>query len=255
MKKSKKKERNGRNCIRKHQSMRLWHYTFYHRLEKIIDSGLIKTTEMYTDEGEKPAVWLSANKDWERTVDKQIIENGTMSGFMSRDELFEQRVCLPARIEVDPMITDINSWNEFKRISGISSISALALEVQGYERGANPNKWFVSFEALPTSNWLSIEVWNGTTWTTDINGVLESDQSFRNPKLAEPSDWQRAQITLECRRQMKAETAALVGSGFNRKNRRAMRRKAERQSWKVGHLQRSTAKAHLNMIDTTMATI
>jgi hypothetical protein len=49
-----------------------WHYTVRDRLRRIFGDGLIRPSTALVPAGEKPAVWFSANPDWEPSANKAI---------------------------------------------------------------------------------------------------------------------------------------------------------------------------------------
>ena len=67
------------------------------------------------------------------------------------------------RIEINPNV-DIINWVSFKKISGISFAESTQLEKRGKVKGANPAEWFASFTPIASSDWLSIEKWDGVKW-------------------------------------------------------------------------------------------
>ena len=83
------------------RGLRLWHYTTDHHFGKISATGAIIPTEVNIEKNEKPAVWLSSNSDWEKTVTKVLSYNdGTTTDSLDRDGLFKFGI-IPMRIEVD----------------------------------------------------------------------------------------------------------------------------------------------------------
>jgi hypothetical protein len=144
---------------------RYWHYTVYQHLKKIAESGEIRPTAKYTEYGEIAVVWFSTNPVWEETVRKSIKDTETSKqiGPLSRDGLSE-RGLHPVRIEVNPTLVDIRSWNNFKKRSGISKPGIKSLIKSAKHWGADPKEWWVSYEAVPSRSWLSIEIWVGRKW-------------------------------------------------------------------------------------------
>ncbi len=163
---SKKKKRAKRVW----ENQRIFHYTTFSKLRKILEDQVIKLTAVYIEPNEKPAVWFSTNPDWEETVRKAIAnpETGEQSPPLSRDALFkvsetDYKGALPVRIEVDPELPFL-TWKQFKRQSGISKRMALGLEKAATEWGARPKEWFALFFPVAADFWLGVEFWDGESW-------------------------------------------------------------------------------------------
>jgi len=163
--------------------MRYWHYTFFNNFQKIIESKEIRQSTILTSDKEKPAVWLSSNPEWEETVRKALKkpdeDNGRMTEPLSRDELFKRG--FPAvRIEIDPRLVILHSWEEFKKVGGLSKKMANGLEKVGKSWGANPDEWWASFDVIPvTSCLLPIEIWSGKEWV-DIEEAFTKDEDLKD---------------------------------------------------------------------------
>jgi hypothetical protein len=226
MKKIKRLKKLLKNSVN-FDELRFYHYTFYTRLLKIIDCGYVRTTGKGIDQGERPVVWVSTHEGWEKTLNK-LISAGSLPKLIGRDELFQRRLLLPARVEINPATTALHPWGEFKKTGGITQFSSKLLEEQGLRMGANPTNWFVSFENIPSSSWLSIEVWDGEAWITDIHSVAASDPRFLNPAMPDPTPEDEVSDTLLWRLMEGLLKPLLKNheehySGLNRKMRRSFK--------------------------------
>ena len=148
---------------------RLWHYTETRELAKIIESGAITVTPMggNPDRKEFPAVWLSANADFEQAARKPIRdrETGAVCLYATREQMF-QAGFPPVRIEIITAEVRAYDWNTYKKISGMSEDAAAGLEKAGIEKGADPLEWYASMQPIPLIGGCKfpIEIWNGRQW-------------------------------------------------------------------------------------------
>jgi hypothetical protein len=55
-------------------------------------------------------------------------------------------------------------WKAFKEQSGISSSAAKDLYNTAVSSGSRPGQWFASFERVPASKWLAVEILEGVQW-------------------------------------------------------------------------------------------
>jgi hypothetical protein len=137
---------------------KLYHYTVFPHLEKIVEDGSIKP-RILIDGSEYPEdhyVWLSTDSNWERTVKKgyHYDENGTpVLGDMADTE----RLGL-ARIEVDPSLRFIK-WKGFVRHSRIRIKDARLLRNLG-----NSHQWRCYFGPIKIENWIKIEQLIDSKW-------------------------------------------------------------------------------------------
>jgi hypothetical protein len=139
----------------------LWHYTIVSHLSKIQASGTILPATTYLPPGVKPAVWCSTNPVWEETANKNL---GTADGsirFLNRQETDEHFGL--ARIAVRPEAAPLR-WADYRRLSGDAPEMCRSLVKAAKERHARPDEWRCTFEPIPSSDWLGIEVWDGETW-------------------------------------------------------------------------------------------
>jgi hypothetical protein len=148
---------------------KIWHYTIGKHLPKIIESKLIKLATIGVRE--KPAVWFSTNPIWEQTCNK--LWQDSITGKLrqlSKEETHRYGNGL-VRIRIKPEAAPYN-FQAFKRISKISNNAAKRLTEKAELWGAKPQEWWVSFESVPQSEWLDIEVWDGMNW----NSMLEIEK-------------------------------------------------------------------------------
>jgi len=147
-----------------HKSERLFHYTTALSLEPIMKSGKILPATKYVPAGEKPAVWLSLEPEWEPTANKKImLPDGSSVTPRGIEEL--SGYLTPIRFEVLPEYFSSN-WNDFKRQSGIDPKTAQALELVAYDQRADPSKWRISFKPISSDFWVSIEGWVDGKWVS-----------------------------------------------------------------------------------------
>ena len=146
----------------KNASRILWYYTTVAKLNQIIEIGEIRPATLGTSKKEKPAVWFSANPDWDPAANEpwQAPDGSVLR--LNKDQTYVLGGGL-GRIGVAPEVAP-HDWKAFKRLSGISPKAAKELYNSAVQAGSRPGEWFAAFENVPRSKWLAIEVMEGTTW-------------------------------------------------------------------------------------------
>lgn len=135
-----------------------WHYTTGNDFKKIVESGEIQPSRGRVPPSERPAVWFSTEPIWEPTATKAWINpDGTkvLSMAINAEKgggLFRIGVLS----ETAP-----HDWHAFKQLSGITSKMAKGLYNVAKEQNARPGRWYVTFEVVPKSAWVSVETWDG----------------------------------------------------------------------------------------------
>jgi hypothetical protein len=139
-----------------------WHYTVRQRLDGLLRDGIIKPVTAGLPAGERPAVWFSSNQEWEETANQAWQRpDGTINrGNKESTHLLGGGL---ARIGVLPE-TAPHDWKAFKTLSGIKPAKARGMYDAAIGSGARPGEWFVSFEPVPQSQWVAVEVWDGEQW-------------------------------------------------------------------------------------------
>ena len=134
------------------RELRLWHYTHDQRIQQIVESGYLKLSTKFIAKGEKPAVWLSSNPEFEMTASR-MTANGEILPYNQKGG--------PAaiRIEVKPNPKCV-TWAKYKHVGGISQEMAQALERKGKQQGANPEQWYASLRVIPAKLWINIELFD-----------------------------------------------------------------------------------------------
>ncbi|MBF0195335.1 MAG: hypothetical protein HQL71_12305 [Magnetococcales bacterium] len=138
-----------------------YHYTVVNLLIEIIKDGFIKPATAIVPKNERPVVWLSMNTYWEETANKNFLQDGQMTSLDRRQT--HERFGGLARIEVPFYLT--SSWNHFNKKSGINASHSDALARVALKRGASPKEWRVSFNPVPESSWIGIDLFN---WESQI---------------------------------------------------------------------------------------
>ena len=138
---------------------RLWYYTTARELNEIIISGELKAAAIAK---EKPAVWFSANQQWEPIANMPWRDPRGLPRRLSKDQTFVLGGGL-ARIGVAPEVAP-HDWKAFKQLSGISSKTAKEVYNTAVQSGSRPGQWFASFQSVPRRKWLAIEVLDGDAW-------------------------------------------------------------------------------------------
>lgn len=145
---------------------KLYHYTIGQHYNNIVKDGFIKLATKYVQEGERPVAWLSSNQEWENSVRKTIRnDKGEAFDDLARDELFDLGIT-PVRIEIDQEGLELYDWEKFKSVSGMSPDLARSFEVMTAKNwNYDSREWSCSFDSIPVSKILGVEVWDGNSWT------------------------------------------------------------------------------------------
>lgn len=131
---------------------RLWHYTIPQYLPPIIEAGGLLPATAGIAEGERPAVWFSANQRWEPTAAKM--------GLRTLDAMTERFGCMVrfgiAREAALP-------WRRLVPAVGMPESMRKALERAGRTLGASPDSWFGVIGSVPLAD-LAVEIFDGREW-------------------------------------------------------------------------------------------
>ena len=142
--------------------MRVFHYSCGTRIAQILESEIIRATSAYIEKWELPAVWCTVSELWEPTANKMVQDPQTGEirvGTMEDTRLLGNGL---GRIEIRPDAASY-TWHSFRRPSGISCKMYKALEASSIKTGSNPLDWRISFESIPSSLWIGLEMQNPTT--------------------------------------------------------------------------------------------
>ena len=131
-----------------------WHYTTLSKLPLIIQSGQLIALE---GAQQRATVWFSSNDAWEPTASKGISFE-TDSGPIHRTATIDEELAGgPVRIGVEDSTAPYD-WEDYKKFSGAPPKLWRGLYQAGLASGAQPSEWFASFEPVPSSQWLTIQV-------------------------------------------------------------------------------------------------
>lgn len=151
-----------------------WHYTTGDKFAQIVESGEIRPAKRGVPKGERPAVWFSINQEWEPTANKLSLKpDGTLVS-LTKHQTFELANGL-ARIGVASE-TAPHDWAEFKQLSRVRSDMARSLYQAALQQGSKPSWWFVSFDSVPRSKWIAVEIWGGSRWERVTHEPVASQQ-------------------------------------------------------------------------------
>lgn len=140
---------------------RVFHYTIFQRYQSIFNDREIRVATKYVPEGVKPVVWFTTNPDWEETANKMAVLDDGSRKILSRQAMWEMNTH-PVRIEIDPKMVSLRSWNHYKKNSGESKKSITRL--LKVARKSNPKQWLVSYENVPIRVIIGVSSWDGTKW-------------------------------------------------------------------------------------------
>ena len=102
-----------------------------------------------------PIVWLSLNQSWKPTANKVWQQDGRLC-LLTREQTEALGGGL-VRIGVAPE-TAPHDWQALKELSGMSSETAQSLYNAAIKKGSRPGQWRGTFDAVPRSQWIAVEV-------------------------------------------------------------------------------------------------
>jgi hypothetical protein len=140
-----------------------WHYTVDARFRMIVADRLLKPAIAFLSWREKPAVWFSTHRVWEPTASKARRTQDGRLVRLTREETMALGGGL-VRIGVAPE-TAPHDWQAYRRLSGVDPRVASGLAKAARAQGADPRQWYVSFEAVPASQWIAVEIWEAGGWS------------------------------------------------------------------------------------------
>jgi len=140
---------------------RVFHYTIMERYQSIFNDREIRVATKYVPKGVKPVVWFTTNPDWEETVHKMAVLDDGSRKLVGRQAMWEMNFH-PIRIEIDPKMVSLRSWNHYKKNSGESKESITKLVKAA--RNSNPKQWLVSYDNVPIRAIIGVSNWDGKKW-------------------------------------------------------------------------------------------
>lgn len=140
----------------------IWHYTIRDFFNGIVRDRAIKPSAAFAGGQARPAVWFSTNLDWEPTAGKNLTCADGSVRLLQRDELHTIGIT-PIRIGVKSTLAP-HTWHDFKRDGDIpakivSNVVSLAAKLN-----SKPSSWFASFDAIPRTEWVAVEHFDGWQW-------------------------------------------------------------------------------------------
>jgi hypothetical protein len=139
-----------------------WHYTTGQKFRMIVESGEIKPATAGVPPGEKPIVWFSTAPDWEPTANKAWRNPDGTIAHLDREQTAKLAGGL-VRFGVASEIAPYD-WHALKELSGMSNEMAQGLDRAAIEQGSRPGQWWGTFDAVPRSKWIAIQVHRDGQW-------------------------------------------------------------------------------------------
>jgi len=139
-----------------------WHYTTGQKFTLIAQDGIIKPATIGVPRGERPIVWFSTHPMWEPTACKGMINETGKLVRLTMDQTREMGGGL-VRFAV-ALQTAPHDWRALKELSGMSGRMAQHLYHEGIRQGARPGDWWGTFDPVPRSKWLAIQVYDSGEW-------------------------------------------------------------------------------------------
>lgn len=138
----------------------LFHYTSEARLNEIVKSGELKVSRAaLSTKKEKPALWLSAEPDW---------DNSALRFHHYKDKEEQWEAIGLGRIVV-PFFGNFVTYAKWKHVSAMDPLfeEAERMLFDKYDR----SKWWASFKNIPSKEFISTEYWDGQQWCYCENGT------------------------------------------------------------------------------------
>jgi hypothetical protein len=136
-----------------------WHYTTGHSFVKIAESGVLRPATTYTEEWEKPVLWLSYNQNWEPTA--SILMKKADTGELKLGTFDETHFYGGGLVRFGILLNNTgpyleNSkgrvgylWPDIADEAGIAARMKKALEKTARDVGSNPKDWVGYLETIP----------------------------------------------------------------------------------------------------------
>ncbi|MFI4876089.1 MAG: hypothetical protein ACIALR_12145 [Blastopirellula sp. JB062] len=139
-----------------------WHYTNGRRIDAIFASEALLPAASGSANRMGPAVWLSANAQWEATANRAVRRtDGTiMRCDRERTDIFCDGLF---RFEINPAHRLI-AWREFAEMRRIERSDLLRIEALARRLGSEPNLWYASLQPIGSDQWSTVERWNRHFW-------------------------------------------------------------------------------------------
>jgi hypothetical protein len=169
-----------------------YHYTIAVFLAPILREGQINPSPGALPE-QRPTVWATRKSDWEGTANKAVRMDGKRTEMTKDETEFVGRGLY--RIEINPRALPLD-WASWVPASGIDDDYARHLRAEAERRGSNVSDWRMSFDPIPTSEWLSIEKYENGRWQpVDLGpGQLDDDDYIKRYWGAWEEDRRRSQV-------------------------------------------------------------
>jgi len=150
--------------------IRLFHYTTFSRLLKILTDESISPANLHVAPPERPVVWFSRRLDWEPTATPALITNGQHQSLTFADLT---QIDTPSRIEVNQHAAPLD-WRSWRKTSGVTSRTVKGLEKSALRLNASVADWRMSFEPVTVEKWLDIELFIGGQWRGMDDPIVKS---------------------------------------------------------------------------------
>jgi hypothetical protein len=135
----------------------LYHYTTGQKWKLIDADGVIKLCDgpLQMQKKERPVAWFSTNPVYEPSAIKFAADSRGRQTRLTYEQM-HQLADGTYRISIE-LAAAPHNYAAFIVKSGIPLDEARYLAEVGIHWGADPNHWFVSFEPVPRTRWLSVE--------------------------------------------------------------------------------------------------
>lgn len=166
--------------MNKKQERLVWHYTTGLHIGRIVSHKLILTEEFTTPDqmtpGRKPAVWFSADQEWEQTANKCARNDSYCISFTKEETARYFHGLYRVGIRIAP---DLIPWAKFKK--ELAKAEAQSLEAHGYSVGANPALWYACPSCVPYARWRALQVFKAGSWqdTDEVPSHRAPDPSIQ----------------------------------------------------------------------------
>lgn len=141
----------------------IWHYTVQPHFARITADGQLRPSNDYAAGKGRPVVWFSTHANWEPMAQKALALADGSRRAMSRDELHTVGIA-PIRIGVGRELAP-HTWHDVKKLAELPAKVAGGIVAAAVRVDSKPSWWLATFDAVPRSQWLAVEQWDGWRWT------------------------------------------------------------------------------------------
>lgn len=159
----------------------LFHYTFGPKLPLIERSGRLMPTGfgLALSSREKPILWWSANPQFETTAAKVMSMDAGKTFFRpDLPQLHELIGAYRFQLPASAPCPGLMPWTEIVRVARMDAREITGLVASGVKLGAKPVDWWGTCSPLELSEHLTLECWDGSSWSPVSGGLPAAVEAY-----------------------------------------------------------------------------